>query len=76
MVISVQWKWYKGPQKCSIFHSQLVKVDGSWKLASGLHNAVINDGTLDDCPDGMFSGALGNSAAMYDISDKGIVFIT
>ena len=72
----MQWKWYKGPQKCSIFYSQLIRVDGSWKLATRLHNAVANDGTLDDCPDGMYGGALGNSAAMYDLSERGIVFIT
>lgn len=74
--IPFQWKWYKGSQKCSIFYSQLIKADGSWKLATRLHNAVINDGTLDDCPDGMYGGALSNSAAMYDLSEKGIVFIT
>lgn len=51
-------------------------MDGSWKLAPRLHNAVINDGRLDDCPDGMYGGALGNSAAMYDLSERGIVFIT
>lgn len=65
------------PQKYSIFYSQLAKTeDRRWELTSTFHNAVTNDGTIDDCPHGMYGGASANGVSMYDLSDRGIAFIT